>query len=133
MSTVLRVLLAWALTALWLFVLGKMTHVAPVGVGGSLILGLILMPGIYLPIAALGAAEGDHKTVSTVLLAPSAVAGVAFSFLALGVVSFFGMWDGAKVDDSKISLIFTVFLLHALVIVSVKYLGKLWVPSEDDE
>jgi hypothetical protein len=133
MRTALRLLLAWASTSVWLFVLGKMTQVAPVGVGGSLILGLLLIQGIYLPIAALGSADDDHKTVSALALAPSVIGGMALSFLALGVVGFFGMWGGSKVDESKISLFFTVFLLHVLVIVSITYLGRLWLPSDDDE
>jgi heme/copper-type cytochrome/quinol oxidase subunit 4 len=133
MSTVLRLLLAWASTAVWLFVLGKLTHVAPVGIGGSLMLGLLLMPAIYFPIAALFSGGADGNVVSAVLMAPIAIGGMAFSMLVLGVVGFMGMWGGEKTDESKISLLFTVFLLHVLVIFSVKVLGNLWIPNDDDE
>jgi hypothetical protein len=133
MKTLLRLLHAWAWTALWLFILGKVTNVAPVGFGGALVLALLLTPAIYFPFAALNSADAENKFVVSLLVAPGVLGGLAFSLLALGFVGFMGSWDGATPSTSKVSLFFTVFLLHGLVMFFVKVVGNILIPNDEVE
>ena len=88
-----RWLHAWGWTALWIFIVGRAGNAFPIGVAGALVLGLVLAPGVYLPLVL--ARHEREPDMSGELSAPLAVAvgGVFISFLVLGGASLSGHWD----------------------------------------
>ena len=116
------------------FLLGKLTRVAPVGMVPSMVLGLVLMPGIYFPVAAWVSKHDDGLSRLNMLGVPSMyVVSLIFSALVLAFAGFLSTWDSNGRDTGTISLIFTALLLHVLVTFFVVVVGNILIPRDDDE
>lgn len=124
---------AWGWTALWLLVLGRSTQAFPVGAAGAALLGLALVPGVYLPLVLMRRERSPDLSGS--LSAPLTVllGGVFVSFLVLGGASLFGYWDqrprGATMHGVAAAVV-GLHVLGALCIGAAEH--WLWPRDQDD-
>lgn len=127
-----RWLHAWGWTALWLLLLGRASHAFPVGVAGAALLGLALVPGVYLPLRL--AQREQAVDLSGELSAPLAVlvGGVFVSFLVLGGASLFGYWDQRPRGATMAGVAGAVLGLHLLGALCIAVAERWLWPSSDD-
>ncbi|WP_298429790.1 hypothetical protein [Ottowia sp.] len=131
----LRWLHAWGWTVLWLLIVGRSGHAFPVTLGRALVLGVLLLPGVYLP---LRLAIRKHRLDASELLfssLPVGFAGMALSLMVLGFLSVVGFWDKRPPSATMVGLAVAVVMLHLLASASI-FLTERWLrldATEDDE
>ena len=122
----LRWLHAWGWTVLWLLIVGRSGHAFPVTLGSALVLGVLLLPGVYLPLRL--ALKERNADLSGELMAPlaMALAGVFVSFVVLGFLSVVGFWDQRPAHATSAGVAVAVVALHVFASISI-FLGERWL------
>ena len=122
----LRWLHAWGWTVLWLLIVGRSGHAFPVTLGSALVLGVLLLPGVYLPLRL--ALKERSADLSGELMAPlaMALAGVFVSFVVLGFLSVLGFWDQRPDHATSAGVAVAVVALHVFASISI-FLGERWL------
>lgn len=124
---------AWFWTALWIYILGRSTHAFPVGPMGAVILGAVLVAGIYLPLVLMR--REREPDLSGDLSPPIAVAlgGLFISALALGATGLFGYWDQRPRGATLSGLAGAIVALHLLVPACIAAVEHWLWPRDEDE